>query len=93
MCVDTPHSREQLIYQEESNYTHPYDRDTKPPPLLVTPYIKGISGKKIERRCKSMNIRTGFSSRRTLRHELERQEKRVEPLNINGVVYKIDCGC
>ena len=38
-----------------------------------------------------MNIRTAFSSKRTLRHELVSVKKRVEPLNIKGVVYKIDC--
>ena len=64
------------------------DRDTKPPPLLVTPYIKGLS-EKIERRYKSMNIRTAFSSRRILRHELVRVKERVEPLNIKGVLYKM----
>ena len=53
------------------------DRDTKPPPLLVTPYVKGLS-EKIERRCKSMNIRTAFSSKRTLRHELVGVKERVD---------------
>ena len=40
-----------------------------------------------------MNIRTAFSSKRTLRHELVRVKERVESLNIKGVVYKVDCEC
>ena len=39
-----------------------------------------------------MNIRTAFSSKRTLRHELDGVKERVEPY-IKGVVYKIDCEC
>ena len=38
-----------------------------------------------------MNIRTAFSSKKTLRHELVRVKKRVE--TIEGVVYKIYCEC
>ena len=40
-----------------------------------------------------MNIRTAFSSKRTLRHEIVRVKERLKHLNIKGVVYKRDCEC
>ncbi len=35
--------------------------------LLVLPYIKGISGKKIERICRPLNIKVNFQTTTTLR--------------------------
>ena len=64
----------------------------KPPPVLVTPYVKGLS-EKIERQCNHLNVRAVFSSRRTLRRELVRVKNKVEPFDIKGVVYQIGCNC
>ena len=64
----------------------------KPPPVLVTPYVKGLS-EKIERQCNHLNVRAVFSSRRTLRRELVRVKNKAEPSNIKGVVYQIGCNC
>ena len=51
----------------------------KQPATLATPYMKDLS-EKIEKKCKHLNIRTVFSSKRTLRRELVRVKNRVEPI-------------
>ena len=68
------------------NCMRTFVNNEKQPPVLVTPYIRGINGK-IEKKCKHLNIRT---SKRTQRRELVRVKNRVKPTYMKGVVYKID---
>ena len=66
--------------------------DTVKQHLLVTPYVKGLS-ENIERRCKHINVKTIFSSKRTLRSELVNVKKIIDLSDRKGVVYEIECGC
>ena len=80
------------LHTKRNKRSNIVENTEKQPATLATPYVKGLS-EKIEKKCKHPNIRTVFSSKRTLRRELVRVKNRVEPTDMKGVVYKIDCSC
>ena len=80
------------LHTKRNKRSNIVENTEKQPATLATPYVKGLS-EKIEKKCKHLNIRTVFSSKRTLRRELVRVKNRVEPTDMKGVVYKIDCSC
>ena len=57
---------------------------------MVIPYIKGIS-EKIEHVCRSLNIKTVFTSTPTLKKHLMKVKTPREKSKIKGVVYEIPC--
>ena len=81
------------LHQRERKLANNIDADDiEKQHLLVTPYVKGLS-ENIERRCKHINVKTVFSSKRTLRSELVNVKKRIDQSDRNGVVYEIEYCC
>ena len=80
------------LHQRKRKLANNIDDETEKQHLLVTPYVKGLS-ENIERRCKHINVKTVFSSKRTLRSELVNVKKRIDLSDRKGVVYEIECGC
>ena len=59
---------------------------------LVLPYVKGLS-EGISQACRSLNIKTAFTSRNTLRRSLSHVKIPTPPEDKVGVIYEIPCEC
>ncbi len=70
-----------------NNSTKAQDETIK---YLVIPYVKGIS-EKIEHVCRSLNIKTVFTSTPTLKKHLMKVKTPREKSKMKGVVYEIPC--
>ena len=88
---DYPSSLVNECLTEKKNTQKIDDTEVEKPATLFTPYIRGFS-ERLEKICRRLNIRSVFSSRRTLRNELVHVKTyRVQPDRIKGVVYTVNC--
>ena len=87
---DYPSSLVNECLTEKKNTQKIDDTEVEKPATLFTPYIRGFS-ERLEKICRRLNIRSVFSSRRTLRNELVHVKNRVQPDRIKGVVYTVNC--
>ena len=60
------------------------------PKILCIPYVKGLC-EKLDKKCRSLNIRITPRSRRTLQSLLMKVKSRRNEMKEKGVVYKIQC--
>ena len=80
------------VTQEEDLTPNKEDEEKESQPLMVIPYIAGLS-EDTRRVCREFNIRVVFKSGRTLRSMLVKVKDMLPVGKQSNVVYSIPCSC